>query len=358
MPERAADPDPIQRLVSPSWARLWPGWGHLQTIWPQYGGVHHRWPAMPWRRERWATPDGDFIDTDWLDPPPLEVHPGLAPEAFSPLLVLFHGLEGSSASPYARAFGRWAQAAGWRFALPHFRGCSGEINLAPRAYHSGDHEEIGFMLDRLRQSHRGPMAAVGISLGGNALLRWAQEAGDTATETVFALASISSPLDLLASGMALGRGFNRWAYTPWFLKTMKPKAEAKWAQYPGLFDIERVRQARTLWAFDDAFTAPLHGFRGVLDYWQRASAKPQLGRLRVPSLVLQARNDPFLPRACLPSAKEVAPGVTLWQPPTGGHVGFMSGPWPGHIDVLPQAVMAWVRSHAPQLGAPDVKKPA
>jgi predicted alpha/beta-fold hydrolase len=349
MPPRETDAQ--RRLLAPSPARWCPAWGHLQTIWPQYGGVHQRWPALPWRRERWATPDGDFIDTDWLGPAlqtpqPSPCGPGCA-QAPTPLLVLFHGLEGSSASPYARAFGRWAQAQGWCFALPHFRGCSGQINLAPRAYHSGDHEEIGFMLARLRAAHSGPMVAVGISLGGNALLRWAQEAGEAARACLSALASISSPLDLMASGLALGRGFNRWAYTPWFLKTMKPKAEAKWAQFPGLFDIDRVRQAKTLWDFDDAFTAPLHGFRGVQDYWRRASAKPHLHQLKLPALILQARNDPFLPPSCLPKASQVAPGVSLWQPETGGHVGFMSGPWPGHIEVLPQAVMAWAQSQLP-----------
>ncbi len=317
------------RYRAPPWL---PG-GHLQTIWPALFARRHRGRPPQFRRERWATPDGDFVDVDFQD--------AAAPPA--PLLVLFHGLEGSSRSAYALAFADWARAAGWHFAVPHFRGCSGEINLAPRAYHSGDFEEIGWMLARLRDRHGLAVYAVGVSLGGNALLRWAEEAGDTAAATVRAVAAVSSPVDLTAGGHAIGRGFNRLSYTPHFLRTMKPKAMAKWAQHPGLFDRERVLAARTLYAFDDAFTAPLHGFRDVADYWERASAKPHLRRIRIPALVLNARNDPFVPAASLPRPHEVGALVTLWQPAHGGHVGFPAGAPPGHVLTLPEAVMAWMR---------------
>jgi len=284
------------------------------------------------RRERWPTPDGDFVDTDFL-----------GEDRDAPLLVLFHGLEGSSASHYAQSFGGWARQHGWRYAVPHFRGCSGELNLAPRAYHSGDHEEIGWMLAQLRARHAGPMVAVGVSLGGNALLRWAEEAGETACATLQAVAAISAPLDLAAGGHAIGRGFNRQVYTRMFLHTMKPKALAKLAQHPGLFDRARLLAARTLYEFDEVFTAPLHGFRGTDDYWSRASAKPQLRRIRVPALVLNARNDPFVPAASLPRTQEVGPWVTLWQPAHGGHVGFPAGRWPGHVMTLPEQVMGWIQ---------------
>lgn len=317
------------RYRAPPWL---PG-GHLQTIWPALFARRHRGRPPQFRRERWATPDGDFVDVDFQD----------AADPRAPLLVLFHGLEGSSRSAYAMAFADWARAAGWHFAVPHFRGCSGEINLAPRAYHSGDFEEIGWMLARLRDRHGRAVYAVGVSLGGNALLRWAEEAGDTAAATVRAVAAVSSPVDLTASGHAIGRGFNRLSYTPHFLRTMKPKAMAKWAQHPGLFDRERVLAARTLYAFDDAFTAPLHGFRDVADYWERASAKPHLRRIRIPALVINARNDPFVPAASLPRPHEVGACVTLWQPAHGGHVGFPAGAPPGHVLTLPKAVMAWMR---------------
>jgi len=322
----------MQYFRAPRWL---PG-GNLQTIWPALFSTPA--PASPpdYRRERWATPDADFIDVDFVD----------APDAQAPTLVLFHGLEGTSMSHYARAFAHRAAALGWGYAVPHFRGCSGELNLAPRAYHSGDFEEIGWILQRLRERQRQPLYAVGISLGGNALLRWAQEAGEAAAATVRALAAVSSPIDLAAGGQAIGRGFNRQVYTRMFLRTMKPKALAKWQQHPGLFDRERLAAARTLHAFDNVFTAPLHGFKDTDDYWLRASAKPHLRRIRIPALVLNARNDPFVPAHSLPGPKEVGRCVTLWQPAHGGHVGFAQGRFPGHVHTLPEAVTGWLLAQA------------
>jgi len=314
---------------------FWLRGGHVQTIWPALFSRRFHGPAPSMRRERWNTPDGDFVDVDFgIDWEQLDT---------APMLVLFHGLEGSSSSHYAQAFADWARQHRWRFAVPHFRGCSGEINLAPRAYHSGDFEEIGWFLSRLRQRAGVPVIAIGVSLGGNALLRWAEEAGDTAAQTARAVAAISSPIDLTAGGHAISRGFNRHVYTRMFLRTMKPKALAKLAQHPGLFDRERLLAARDLYEFDDVFTAPLHGFRGTDDYWARASAKPRLPEIRIPTLVLNARNDPFVPADSLPAQHEVGRSVTLWQPEHGGHVGFASGGFPGHVMALPQAVMGWMR---------------
>ncbi len=318
--------------------------GHLQTIWPAL--YSRRWRQAPpqFRRERWATPDGDFIDVDHL------VADAPAAPGQRRLLVLFHGLEGSSSSHYAQAFADEARARGWQLAIPHFRGCSGELNLAPRAYHSGDFEEIGWILARLRAAHpasAGPLLAVGISLGGNALLRWAEEAGEAAAATAQAVAAVSSPIDLAAGGRAIGRGFNRLVYTGMFLRSMRPKALAKLAQHPGLFSRERMLAARTLYEFDNIFTAPLHGFRDTDDYWARASAKPHLHHIRIPALVLNALNDPFLPAQALPGPHEVGRHVRLWQPRQGGHVGFPGGAPPGHVFTMPQAVMDW-------LDAPDL----
>ena len=230
--------------------------------------------------------------------------------------------------------------------VPHFRGCSGEINRAPRAYHSGDYVEICWVLQRLRQAHNGPLYAVGISLGGNALLRWAQESGHAARATAAALCAVCSPLDLTACGLHISRGFNHLVYGRRFLQTMKPKALQKWDQFPGLFDREALLRARTVLDFDEVFTAPLHGFDGALDYWRRASAKPHLGNLRLPTLVVHARNDPFIPRDSLPAPSDIAPDVQLWQPEQGGHVGFPSGTPPGHLGFLPQQVLRWFQSLA------------
>jgi uncharacterized protein len=312
-------------------APLWLPGGHLQTIWPALYSRRVHGPRPVYRRERWATPDADFIDVDWLQGP-----------AHNTLLVLFHGLEGTSRSHYAEAFADYARKKSLSYAVPHFRGCSGELNLGPRAYHSGDYEEIGWILSRFREHHAGPIVVVGISLGGNALMRWAGEMGEVAASVVSAVASVCSPLDLTASGLAIGRGFNRQVYTRMFLRTMKPKAMKKLAQHPGLFDAKVLQDARDLYEFDDVFTAPLHGFRNTQDYWARASAKPHLKCIRIPALAVNARNDPFVPADSLPRADEVGPCVTLWQPEHGGHVGFAKGRLPGDIHTLPEAVGSWL----------------
>ena len=314
-------------------APWWLPGGHVQTIWPALVSRHHSGPTPHYTRERWKTPDGDFIDVD--------IQP--AANADARWLVMFHGLEGSSRSQYAEGFAREATAAGMHFAVPHFRGCSGELNLAPRAYHSGDFEEIGWILQHLRARSAAPLLAVGISLGGNALLRWTEEAGHSAASTACAVAAVCSPLDLAAGGHAIGRGFSRLTYTRMFLGSMKPRALAKLEQHPGLFNRERLLTARDLYEFDNIFTAPLHGFASTEDYWARASAKPHLHTIRIPALVLNARNDPFVPAESLPDQSAVGAHVTLWQPGHGGHVGFASGAWPGHVQTMPRAVLTWLR---------------
>ena len=322
-----------------------PGWlpgGNLQTIWPALWARRTIGATPQYRRERWTTPDGDFIDLDWLVPEPAVED--------APLLVLFHGLEGSSRSHYSEAFADVAARRGLRFVVPHFRGCSGELNAGPRAYHSGDHAEIGWILARLRERHAGRQLAAGVSLGGNALMRWAAEHGSAARATAAAVASVCSPLDLAAGGRAIGRGFNRAVYTTMFLRSMKPKALRKLAQHPGLFDREAMLAARDLYEFDNVFTAPLHGFRDTEDYWARASARPVLRQVRIPALALNARNDPFVPAESLPTASEVSDSVTLWQPAQGGHVGFPVGPWPGHVLAMPEAVTDWLLRAAGQQG--------
>jgi hypothetical protein len=316
-------------------APWWLPGGNLQTIWPALFSRAYAGVRPSYRRERWDTPDGDFIDVDLV-----EGRPG------APWLVLFHGLESSSASRYALAFADAARRRGWHFAVPHFRGCPGELNRGPRAYHSGDFEEVGWILGRLRLRAGAPVFAAGVSLGGNALLRWAEEAGDSAAATARAVAAVSSPVDLGAAGRAIDKGFNGLVYSRMFLRTMKPKALAKWQQHPGLFDRERLAAARTLYEFDNLFTAPLHGFRDTPDYWQRASAKPQLARIRIPALVMNARNDPFVPGDSLPGLHEVGRHVTLWQPEDGGHVGFAEGRFPATVTGLPDGVLGWFETGA------------
>jgi predicted alpha/beta-fold hydrolase len=279
-------------------------------------------PRVRLRRERWDTPDGDFIDVDFCG------DPGAKTE-----LVLFHGLEGGSDSHYARSLAAHVIKRGWRLAIPHFRGCSGEINRTARAYHSGDSEEVDWVLRRFSA----PVYAIGVSLGGNALLKWLGERATAARDLVRRAAAVSAPLDLSAAGNALDRGANRFIYTRHFLSTLKPKSLAKLEVFPDLYDREKLRAARTFREFDNLVTAPLHGFRDTDHYWASASCGPYLEHIRVPTLLLNARNDPFLPeQALIAAARKAAPCLVLEFPRTGGHAGFLSAPFPGTHDWLPQ----------------------
>jgi len=319
-------------------APFWLPGGHLQTIWPSRVSRQHNVYDITYARQRVDTPDEDFVDIDWLH---AAANQTCAKQTTpNTLLVLFHGLEGSSQGHYALAFAQAAQAKGWSYAVPHFRGCSGSINLAPRAYHSGDVTEIDWMLKQFKSQHGGPIVAVGISLGGNALMKWAGEVGYEARHTVQAIASISAPLDLWQSGMHLGKGFNRYVYTAMFLKTMKQKALLKYQQYPKLFNLNKVLSAQTLYDFDNEFTAPLHGFQNTEDYWRRASAILTLTDIKVPALLVNAGNDPFIPKESLPKQEQLGLGVKAFQPLTGGHVGFPVGT-KGEPS-LPEKVVAWL----------------
>lgn len=326
-------------------APRWLPGGHLQTIYP---ATCLSKPHVAFRRERWNTPDEDFIDIDFVDG-----NPG------KPLIVLFHGLEGSSDSHYSRALMAHIAALGWSGVIPHFRGCSGELNRAPRFYHSGDAQEIDWILRRLQtyraQRQASKFYAVGASLGGNALLRWIGESQHQA-EFIDAACAVSAPLDLTQGGAALGRGMNM-VYTRSFLKTLKPKCLKKLEQFPGLFDREKLLRARDLFEFDNVVTAPLHGYRNTDDYWHRASAKHVLTDITIPTLVLNAQNDPFLPGHHLP--RNASRSVTLEYPREGGHVGFAAGSLPGKLDWLPLKIVNFLDgSHAPLMSpSPDSANP-
>ena len=314
---------------APPWA---PG-GHAQTIWPHL----LRRPPTAFRRELVDAPDGDVWVFDWL---------ATAATDDAPLVVLFHGLEGNSDSHYVRSLFCELGARGWRGVVPHFRGCAGEPNRLPRAYHSGDHEEIGAMLAavRGRVAPATVIYACGVSLGGSALVNWLGRAGANARAVVSRAAAVSVPLDLMAAGRSIDRGANR-IYASHFLQTLKPKARAMAARFPGLVDASRIAGVRSMWEFDDVVTAPMHGFHGTADYWTRASSKPWLRGIRIPTLVLNAKNDPFIPCASLPGTDEVASDVTLEQPQHGGHAGFPTGAPPGRTDWLARRLLAFFDSH-------------
>jgi hypothetical protein len=300
--------------------------GHLQTIYP---ALFLKQPQTALRRERWRTPDDDFIDVDFID--------GLPGK---PFVIMFHGLEGSSNSHYARAMFAELSARGWSGAMPHFRGCSGEPNTAPRFYHSGDAQEIDWLVHTLHQQTYQPgnysaLYACGVSLGGNALLRWLGTMPERA-HIIDAACAISAPLDLAAGGATLSKGINL-LYTRHFLQTLKPKCLNKLKQYPGLFDRDAMLAATNLYEFDNVVTAPLHGYKNTDDYWHRASAKYILPHIQIKTLILNAKNDPFLPAHYLPTNASSA--VTLDYPEHGGHVGFVTGNLPGQLAWLPKKVL-------------------
>jgi len=305
--------------VAPYRAPWWLPGAHLQTMLAPLFAP----PAVAYERERWDTPDGDFIDVDWVGPRD-------APRLF----VLFHGLEGGSQSHYARAFVAQAMAdGGWRCAMPHFRGCSGAPNLKPRAYHAGDSAEIDWILRRFATGHPAVHAA-GVSLGGNALLKWLGERGAAAGGVVRRAAAVSAPFDLTAFGGSIGQGFNRiygwfFLYATSLRQKMLDKAERFPAEFAALgISTARVQAATTLPEFDDCATAPLHGFGDKYNYWRLGSAAPLLPQIRVPTLLLNARNDPFLPETALPAPGSMPANLTLEFPAEGGHSGFPdSGQW-------------------------------
>ncbi|APV50425.1 hydrolase [Betaproteobacteria bacterium GR16-43] len=306
-----------------------PGWlrnPHLQTL---YGSLLAPKPQVAYRRERWDTYDGDFVDLDFIDGP-----------AGTPWVHLFHGLEGSSGSPYAKHLMALVKQRGWRGSVLNFRGCSGEPNRLARAYHSGDTPEVDWVLGRLKAlAGDVPFYAAGVSLGGNVLLKWLGEQGDAALPRVTRAVAISAPVDLMAAGWALQTGFSS-VYGKHFLSTLRKRSFDKLARFPGIFDGAKARAAKTLREFDDIFTAPIHGFAGVDDYYTRASSKPFLPAIRVPTLLLNAKDDPFLPERYLPRADEVSNAVKIEFPEQGGHVGFVSG-FPGRIEWLPNRLMTF-----------------
>jgi predicted alpha/beta-fold hydrolase len=321
---------PLAPYRAPHWL---PG-GHLQTI---YAYCLPQTFLFQFRRERWETPDGDFIDLDWLD----EFGGGTA------LTVLFHGLEGCSRSHYALSLANELRRQNRSGVIVHSRGCSGEANRLARAYHAGDSTEVGWILRRFRdQNPQRRLYVAGISMGGNDLLKWLGEEGDCAANIVDRAAAVSAPLDLKIAAQRLDVGWNKRIYTRDFLRSMRRKVLAKISTHELELDPLRVRAARTFREFDNLYTAPIHGFKNAEDYWKRSSSKPGLKNIRVPTLVINARNDPFFPEDALPAREEVSDAVTLEYPETGGHVGFVSGNFPGHLAWLPRRLLQFFLNSA------------
>jgi uncharacterized protein len=290
----------------PAW---WCRNAHLQTIFPNR--LRPR-PRISFRRERIDLPDGDFLDIDWT------------PRRSGPVVLLLHGLQGSSRSHYAAGLARAIDRAGWRAAVMHFRGCSGEPNRLARSYHSGETGDIAYVALHLRaREPRVPFAAVGVSLGGNALLKWLGEVG--ANAPIVAAVGISVPFLLHRAVDRIETGFAR-LYQWDLLSSLVGALEDKRRRVA--LPIAPVTRFKRLRDFDDRVTAPLHGFRDSAHYYQTCSSRQYLPHIRVPTLLIHAHDDPFMTPDVVPEPHELAPSVALEAYPHGGHVGFVGGRWP------------------------------
>ena len=321
---------PAAVAYRPPW---WYRGRHLQTLWGPLLG-RGRSPAL-WR-ERVETPDGDFLDLDWL----------AGRERGVPLVVVLHGLEGSARSHYAVGLLRGLDAVGWRGLVVHFRSCGGEVNRSRRLYHSGDTEDLEFAVGRLvAREPQLRLGLVGISLGGNIILKWLGELGEGVPAPVAAAVAISTPFNLAASAAVLDRGLNRRLYTANLLSTMKAKLDQKAHLYRGLLDLPAARRARTFAEYDRLVTAPLNGFADERDYWARSSSAQFLSGIRRPTLLINARNDPFIPASALPRAEVAA---SRWLEADfveqGGHAGFLEG-FGGRPSWAEARALAFLRCH-------------
>jgi predicted alpha/beta-fold hydrolase len=304
------------RTFTPAW---WARNPHLQTLWRR---LFPQRLDLEWRMERWDTPDGDFLDIARVDPP--------TPAA--PRLLLLHGLEGGMHSHYAGATLAEARRRGWGADMLLFRSCGPELNRARRFYHSGETGDLAFVVRRLTsEAPDAPLLLAGYSLGGNVLLKWLGEPDAEIPPQLRAAAAVSVPFDLARGSRQLARGFSR-VYERYFLRSLKAKTIAKLMHYPDLADRVRLDAVRRLFDFDDLVTAPLYGFADAADYYHRSSAIRWLAGVRVPTLLLNALDDPFLPREVLDEVREAAaanPALHVEFPRHGGHVGFVAGrvPW-------------------------------
>lgn len=305
---------PREHTYRPAW---WVPGAHAQTLWGKFA---RRTPPLPTRLERWSTPDDDFVDILRLDAAP-----------HRPRLFLLHGLEGTVRSHYVGGLFQMAQERNWGADLLIFRGCGEDPNRAPRFYHSGETGDAEFAIERvLEEFPNAPVVLCGVSLGGNVLLKWLGERGDSLPEEIRAAAAISVPFDLERGSRHISRGFSR-IYERHFLRTLRRKAAIKLNRFPGLFDLQAMLGARTLYEFDEVVTGPIHGFRDAHDYYTRSSSLRFLSGVRRPTLLLSAIDDPFLPSEVLEEVSEIAAKnrfLTTEFPKRGGHVGFVGGsPW-------------------------------
>ncbi len=328
------------RFSAPGWLRN----AHAQTMLPTLPWAWRSRPVL--RRETLELPDGDVTAVDWM------TGGDDLPDS-APLLVILHGLEGSANSSYARMLMDAVLERGWRSCVLHFRDCGDYRNRLPRRYHAGETNDLKYFLNQIQAQrdivgHAGPLLAVGYSLGGNVLLKYLGETrGDT---PLMAATSICAPLDLHVCAEALNIGFSK-TYQHYLLKRMKRSVAQKFDRHTAAFDWQRAMNASTFAEFDDSVTAPLHGFTGMQDYYDRCSATHFLRNIERPTLIINALDDPFMSPAVIPAAEKLSDHITLEVSEKGGHVGFINGgtPWRPKF-YLPGRIIEFLEPHAATAG--------
>lgn len=313
---------------NPAW---WLRNPHLQTIWPVI--LKRRIKGLVLERERVELPDGDFIDLDWA-----------GREKSGPLTIILHGFEGSIDSHYAKGMLLKIQEQGWRGVFMHFRGCSGEPNRLPRGYHSGETTDIAYIVEQIHQREPDTsLSAIGYSLGGNVLLKWLGETQHA--NPLKAAISISVPFELLKASMRLQQGFSRF-YQWYFLRSLRKRLAHKFRYVPATINPELFFSARTINEFDNHYTAPLFGFENAEHYYAESSSRAYLRHIKVPTLLLQAKDDPFMSPEVIPAFDELAPCVKLELMQSGGHVGFVAGKYPWRPEYwLEQRIPEFLREY-------------
>ncbi len=313
---------------SPAW---WLRNRHLQTVWPT---LFSRRADLATRRERFELADGDFLDLDWVG------------RDSGPIVVVLHGLMGSISSPYASGILRAIERQGWRGLFVHFRGCSGEPNRLPRAYHSGDTGDLAAVIEAVNQREPvTPIAAIGYSLGGNALLKWLSETGEV--NPLRAAVAVSVPFDIEQVANSIHQGFSR-IYERRLTRCLQEAVRSKIDRHGDRIPVDREQLAQLVdfWSFDNAVTAPLHGFADARDYYQKSSARQFLPAIKTKTLILHAEDDPFMTPEVIPTPAELSDSTTLEVSKHGGHVGFVSGRWPWAARYwLEERVPAFLKEH-------------
>lgn len=319
----------------PAW---WLPGPHLQTVWPTLCRCR---PRLSLRRERLELPDGDFLDLDWT------------PGDDGPIVIILHGLEGSSDSGYARGLLAAITARGWQGGVLHFRGCSGEPNRLRNSYCAGTTHDVAYVVDGLRQREPDrPMACVGYSIGGNVLLKWLGETG--AVAPLQAAVAVSVPFLLESAASRMQQGFSR-LYQHYLLRNLRASYRRKFRQLADPpVPLREAGKLRDFYGYDDKITAPLHGYAGVYDYYDRASCRQYLAGIATPTLILHAVDDPFMWPSATPIASELSAAIQLELSPQGGHVGFVAGsaPWQTRY-WLEERIPEFLADHLNSSPAPD-----